>query len=74
MRGKIIYTVVIEKEVEIPDDIVAISEKFPCEQTQEEANKLENFSDSVWDSTEDMIDRLGMYYEENGEWWVIEEY
>lgn len=74
MKGKIAYTAVIEKEIEIPDEIVEISKKSWFDWTEEEDKKMSNFSEQAWDSIEGDYDRIGICYEENGEEWILEEF
>ena len=74
MKGKIAYTAVVEKEIEIPDEIVEISKKSWFDWTEEEDEKMRIFSESAWDSIEDDYDRIGICYEENGKEWVLEDY
>lgn len=74
MKGKIAYLTIVEKEIEIPDEIVNISKKSWCDLTEEEDEKLQVFSESAWDSTENNFDRIGIYYEENGKEYIIEQY
>ena len=74
MKGKIAYTAVIEKEIEIPDEIVEISKKSWFDWTEEEDEKMRIFSENAWDSIEGDYDRIGICYEENGEEWVLEEF
>lgn len=74
MKGKIAYTTVVEKEIEIPDEIVKISKKSWFDWTEEEDEKMKAFSDHAWDSIEGSFDRLGICYEENGKDWILEEY
>lgn len=74
MKGKITYLAIIEKEIEIPDEVVEISKKSWFDWTEEEDEKIRAFSDNAWDSIEDSYDRLGIYYQEDGKDWVLEEY
>lgn len=74
MKGKIVYSIVVEKEIEIPDEIIEISKKFWDEWTEEENEKMEIFSEDAWNSIEDNYDRIGIYYKENGEDWELEQY
>ena len=74
MKGKIAYLAIIEKEIEIPDEVVEISKKSWLDWTEEEDEKMRIFSDDAWDSIEDSFDRVGIYYEENGKDWILEEY
>ena len=74
MKGKIAYLAVVEKEIEIPDEIVEISKKSWPNWTDEEEEKMELFSKNAWDSIEDDYDRIGIYYEEDGEDWILEQF
>ena len=74
MKGKIAYTAVIEKEIEIPDEIVEISEKSWFNWTEEEDEKMRIFSENAWNSIEDDYDRIGIYYEKDGEDYILEDY
>lgn len=74
MKGKIAYLTVIEKEIEIPEEVVEISKKSWVDWTEEEDEKLRVFSENAWNSIENNFDRIGIYYEENGKDYVIEEY
>ena len=73
-KGKIIYTHVTEKEIEIPDEIIKINEKFSCDMTCEDYDKLEQFSENLWKQYPDVSERCGVYYQDADGWWVIEEY
>ena len=74
MKGKIAYTAVIEKEIEIPDEIVKISKKSWRDWAEEEDEKMRIFSENAWDSIEGDYDRIGICYEENGEDWLLEQF
>ena len=73
MKGKIVYTAIVEKEIEIPDEIIKIVNKNFLDRSSKEDVTLEDFTESIWDSV-DYLDRCGMYYEKDGHEWVIEEY
>lgn len=74
MKGKIAYMAVVEKEIEIPDEVIEISKKSWFDWTDEEDEKMRTFSDDAWDAIEDSFDRVGIYYEEDGKDWILEEY
>lgn len=74
MKGKLVYTTIVEKEIEIPDEIVEISEKSIFDWTEEEDKKMGTFSENAWGSIEDNFNRVGIYYEENGQDWILEQY
>ena len=73
MKGKIVYTTIIEKEIEIPDEVVEISEKSWFDWTDEENKIIQTFSENAWNSVDNVSDRIGIYYKENGEDWMLEE-
>ena len=74
MKGKIAYLAVVEKEIEIPNEVIEISKKSWVDWTEEEDEKLRVFSENAWDSIENSFDRIGIYYQENGKDWILEEY
>lgn len=74
MKGKIAYLAVIEKEIEIPDEVIKISKKSWFDWTDEEEEKMRLFSEKAWGSIEDYDESIGIYYEEDGKEWVLEEY
>ena len=76
MKGKIAYLAVVEKEIEIPDEIVKIVQKPWFDwRTEEDDEKMSAFSEKAWESVgEDCLDRCGIYYKKDGDWWVLEEY
>ena len=74
MKGKIAYMTIVEKEIEIPDEVVKISKKSWFDWTKEEDDKIRTFSEDTWDSIENNFDRVGIYYEEDGKEWILEEY
>lgn len=74
MKGKIAYMTVVEKEIEIPDEIIEISKKLWFDCTEEEDKKMKTFSKNIWSSIKDSYNCIGIYYEENGKNCVLEEY
>lgn len=74
MKGKIAYMAVVEKEIEIPDEVIEISKKSWFDWTDEEDEKMRTFSENAWDAIGDSYDRVGIYYQEDGKDWIIEEY
>ena len=73
MKGKIIYTTIAEKEIEIPDEIAEIKGRNWLSRTAAEEKKVENFSNAAWSGIE-YSNRIGLYYEEDGHLWALEEY
>ena len=74
MKGTIAYMAVVEKEIEIPDEVIEISKKSWFDWTEKEDEKMRTFSENAWNSIEDNYDRVGIYYQEDGKDWVLEEY
>ena len=74
MKGKIFYLAVVEKEIEIPDEVVEISKKSWIDWTDEEDEKMRIFSKNAWDSIENSSERIGIYYQEDGKEWIVEQY
>ena len=60
MKGKIVYIAEVEKEIEIPDEIMAIKARNWYNWTEEEEKKVEEFSESVWGEIP-WEKRCGMY-------------
>jgi len=48
MKGKIVYSVFVEKEVEIPDELIALAEQDGCNLTYKECKRIDELSDSLW--------------------------
>lgn len=75
MKGKLVYTTVVEKEIEIPDEIITIHEKSWWDWTDEESDTIDNFTDSIWSTVEEKdFQPVGVYYGENGEDYVLAQY
>ena len=76
-KGKVIYTQKVEKEIEIPDEIIALYDKSFWDLTEEEDFKICNFCETTWQTLEknkNFCSRGGIYCEEDGTEWVLEEY
>ena len=74
-KGKIVYTIVVEKEIEIPDEVIAIYDKSWWDWTDEEDSIMDNFTNSIWGTVEEKdFQPLGIYYEEDGNEWTLAEY
>ena len=75
MKGKIVYTTVVEKEIEIPDEVIAIHNKSWWDWTDEEDSIIDNFTNSIWGTVkEEDFQPIGVYYEEDGEEWTLAQY
>ena len=70
MKGKIVYIAEVEKEIEIPDELIELTKKnYDSFLTKEEDKKREELSEFVWGEIHPDC-RCGMYCEDL----VIEEY
>ena len=68
MKGTIVYITRVEKEVEIPDELVNMTSNW-LSLTNEERNKAEQLTESIWGKIP-WENRCGMYCNHM----VIEEY
>ena len=74
MKGKLVYTTVVEKEIEIPDGIITASDKIVTDWDPDAWDLIENFSEKAWQSVDNVENRLSIQFEQNDEWWALEEY
>lgn len=74
MKGKLVYTAVIEKEIEIPDEVVAAFDKIATTWDADAYNLMDEFSDSVWKNVDNVENRLSIEFNQDGHWWILEEY
>lgn len=74
MKGKLVYTTVVEKEIEIPDEIITASDKIVTDWDPDAWDLIENFSEKAWQSVDNVENRLSIQFEQNDEWWALEEY
>lgn len=69
MKGKIVYSLLVEREVEIPDELIELKKKNWWDLTYEDDERIDELSDSVWKGIP-RCDRYGMYCGDS----AIEEY
>ncbi len=74
MKGKIVYTAVIEKEIEIPDEVITAYDKIMTDWDSDAYALLEKFSEKTWQSVDNVENRLSIQVEQDGDWWALEEY
>lgn len=74
MKGKLVYTAVVEKEIEIPDEVVAAFDKIATTWDADAYNLMDEFSDSVWKNVDNVENRLSIEFNQDGHWWILEEY
>lgn len=74
MKGKLVYTTIVEKEIEIPDKVVNAFDKIATTWDADAYNLMDEFSTNAWASVDNVVDRLSIRFEQNGKWWTFEEY
>lgn len=74
MKGKLVYTTVVEKEIEVPDEVVAAFDKIAKTWDADAYNLMDEFSEKTWQSIDNLECRLAIRFEQNGKWWTFEEY
>lgn len=74
MKGKLVYTTVVEKEIEIPDEVIDALDKVTTSWDPNAYALMDKFSADAWASVDDVENRLSIEFEQDGEWWAFEEY
>ncbi len=74
MKGKLVYTAVVEKEIEIPDEVVKALDKIATSWDYDANALIDEFSAKAWASVDNVENRLSIQFEQDGEWWAFEEY
>lgn len=74
MKGKLVYTAVIEKEIEIPDEVIAALDRAATTWDPDAYALMDEFSANAWASIDNVENRLSIEFEQDGEWWAFEEY
>ena len=74
MKGKLVYTAVIEKEIEIPDEVIDALDKIATSWDLDANAMIDKFSADAWASVDNVENRLSIQFEQDGEWWAFEEY
>jgi len=74
MKGKLVYTTVVEKEIEIPDEVVDALDKIATSWDPDANTLIDEFSANAWASVDNVENRLAIKFEQDGEWWAFEEY
>lgn len=74
MKGKLVYTAVIEKEIEIPDEVIDALDKVATSWDPDTYALMDEFSANAWASVDNVENRLSIEFEQDGEWWAFEEY
>lgn len=74
MKGKLVYTAVIEKEIEIPDEVIDALDTIATSWDPDANALIDKFSADAWASVDNVENRLSIQFEQDGEWWAFEEY
>lgn len=74
MKGKLVYTAVIEKEIEIPDEVIDALDTIATSWDSDANALMDKFSADAWASVDNVENRLSIQFEQDGEWWAFEEY
>ena len=74
MKGKVVYTAVIEKEIEIPDEVITAYDKIMTSWDADAYALIEKFSEKTWENIDNVENRLSIQVEQDGDWWALEEY
>lgn len=73
MKGKIVYTTVVEEEIEIPDEIIDICETLWTYRTEKQDKILDDYINNIWKNIK-CDDRLGIYYMRDDKTCYVAEY
>ena len=74
MKGKLVYTAVVEKEIEIPDEVIDALDKVATSWDPDAYALMDEFSTKAWQSVDNVENRLSIEFQQDGEWWAFEEY
>ena len=75
MKGKLVYTTVVEKEIEIPDEVIdALDKTATTWDSNDKWALIDEFSAKAWASVDNVENRLAIEFKRDGKWWAFEEY
>ena len=74
MKGKLVYTAIVEKEIEIPDEVITAYDKIMTSWDDDAYALIEKFSEKTWESIDNVESRLSIQVEQDSDWWALEEY
>ncbi len=74
MKGKVVYTAVIEIEIEIPDEVITAYDKIMTGWDADAYALIEKFSEKTWENIDNVESRLSIQVEQDGDWWALKEY
>lgn len=74
MKGKLVYTTIVEKEIEIPDEVIDALDTVLTTYDHDAYAIMDEFSAKAWASVDNVENRLSIEFEQDGHWWPFEEY
>lgn len=74
MKGKLVYTTIVEKEIEIPDEVIDALDTVLTTYDHDAYAVMDEFSAKAWASVDNVENRLSIEFEQDGHWWPFEEY
>lgn len=74
MKGKLVYTTIVEKEIEIPDEVIDALDTVLTTYDHDAYAIMDKFSAKAWASVDNVENRLSIEFEQDGHWWPFEEY
>ena len=74
MKGKLVYTTIVEKEIEIPDEVIDALDTVLTTYDHDAYAVMDEFSAKAWASVDNVENRLSIEFKQDGHWWPFEEY
>ena len=74
MKGKLVYTTIVEKEIEIPDEVIDALDTVLTTYDHDAYAIMDEFSAKAWASVDNVENRLSIEFEQDGHWGPFEEY
>lgn len=74
MKGKLVYTKIVEKEIEIPDEVIEALDTVATTYDHDAYTVMDEFSAKAWANADDVVNRLSIEFEQDGKWWTFEQY
>lgn len=74
MKGKLVYTTIVEKEIEIPDEVIDAFDTIATTYDHDAYTVMDEFSVKAWANADGVVNRLSIEFEQDGKWWTFEQY
>ena len=74
MKGKLVYTTIVEKEIEIPDEVIDALDTVATTYDNDAYTVMDEFSAKAWANADGVVNRLSIEFEQDGKWWTFEQY